>query len=172
MKRRIWFERAFEFPALIESFPDVVERLRGTPARLEERLGKLPVDILTMRSGESWSIQEHAGHLKDLEPLWFGRIEDLLAGVAQLRAADLTNTATWDACHNDREVDSILKEFRRRRADFVLKCEALEPADLRRSALHPRLELPMTVVDLGGFVVEHDDHHLAAISALLGGATD
>lgn|GEM_PF-5393098 len=33
-------------------------------------------------------------------------------------------------------------------------------------ALHPRLGVPMRLIDLALFTVEHDDHHLAVISAL------
>jgi hypothetical protein len=41
---------------------------------------------------------------------------------------------------------------------------------LQLTAHHPRLEQPMTVVDLCFFVAEHDDHHLAAITSLRGGS--
>ncbi len=40
------------------------------------------------------------------------------------------------------------------------------PDRLDRVALHPRLQQPVSVVDLGFFVAEHDDHHLATIAAL------
>ena len=36
MKEAHWFEREFDFNLPIEAFPAVVERLRGTPARLDE----------------------------------------------------------------------------------------------------------------------------------------
>ena len=49
----------------------------------------------------------------------------------------------------------------------VGRLEARSPQLLERTALHPRLEKPMTVVDLFFFVAEHDDHHLAQISELL-----
>jgi len=63
-------------------FPVVVERVRGTPPRLEDRLSPLPASILTRRSGSTWSTQENAGHHLDLEPLWLARVEDLLSRLA------------------------------------------------------------------------------------------
>jgi hypothetical protein len=36
--RRIWFERHFELGLPIEAFTDVLERVRGTQSRLEERV--------------------------------------------------------------------------------------------------------------------------------------
>src|SRR3972149_2854707 len=79
MRKQPWFERQFPTGLPAELFPVVVERLRGTPARLEERLQTLPPTALTRRSGSTWSIQENAGHLLDLEPLWRQPGGELLA---------------------------------------------------------------------------------------------
>jgi uncharacterized damage-inducible protein DinB len=164
--RRVWFDRRFAPGTPPEAFPDLVERLRGTPARLAERTSGVPLPALRARVGESWSIQEHAGHLADLEPLWLGRLDDLEARVETLRPADLKNRATWDADHNARALGDVLGEFRSLRERLVSRLESLGEADLRVAAAHPRLGQPMTVVDLCFFVAEHDDHHLAAITAL------
>jgi len=123
-------------------------------------------EVITRRPGEAWSIAEHAGHLADLEPLWLGRVDDLLAGEERLRPTDLQNRATWEANHNARPLAEILAEFRRRRASLIERLEGLSETELRASALHPRLEQPMTIVDLCFFVAEHDDHHLTTIRAL------
>ena len=54
-----WTERKFDFTLPEALFPVVVERLRGTPARLEDRVRGLSPDILTRRDGDAWSVQEH-----------------------------------------------------------------------------------------------------------------
>lgn len=165
-ERRVWFERAFAPGLHADAFPDLVERLRGTPDRLEERaLGADPASVAT-RSGDAWSIQEHAGHLLDLEALWVGRLTDLEQGAETLRPADLANTRTEDARHNEAALAEILGAFRSTRQSWVARLDAMEVDALRRTALHPRLEQPMSVVDLAFFVAEHDDHHLADITAL------
>ena len=168
MERRIWFERSFELGTSADAMPELLERLRGTPLRLEERVGSLAPERLALRPGGAWSIAEHAGHLADLEPLWFGRLQDLLAGATTLRPTDLKNTATWDAGHNTRPVQEILAEFRERRERLVLRLEELADDDLHTTSLHPRLRKPMSIPDLCFFVAEHDDHHLATISELRG----
>jgi len=165
--RRVWFERRFELGLPVEAFPDVVERVRGTPVRLEERVRGLEPPDLTMRIGERWSIQEHVGHLLDLEELWSGRLDELLAGDEQLRPADLENRKTYQANHNDRLIDELLSDFRAIRLEIVNRLEALSQNDMRRQSLHPRLRQPMTAVDLFFFVAEHDDHHLACITEIL-----
>ncbi len=167
MKQRTWFERAFVLGTPVEALPELVERLRGTPARVEERVGALPADVLTRRLGEAWSIQEHVGHLGDLESLWFGRVEDLMTGKRELRAADLENTATWQADHNAAASADVLAALRDRRRDLVQRVESLPDAQHHVTARHPRLAQPMTVADLCFFVAEHDDHHLATITNTL-----
>lgn len=65
----------------------MIERVRGTPARLEDRVQAIAQRILTRRDGERWSIQENAGHLLDLELLFSQRLDEYLAGAAVLHAA-------------------------------------------------------------------------------------
>jgi uncharacterized damage-inducible protein DinB len=165
--RRRWFDRRFELGLPRESFPDILERVRGTPARLEERVRGLSRETLVRRRGDTWSIQENVGHLWDLEALWVGRLEDFIGGAERLRAADLENRKTHDARHNEGTIERLLAGFRRDRMATVERLESLGPADLDRTALHPRLGQPMSVTDHFFFVAEHDDHHLAAIGELV-----
>jgi len=164
---RRWFDRRFELGLPPEAIPEIIERLRGTPARLEERLRDVPPRGLLERYEGKWSIQENAGHLLDLEPLWEGRLDDLLAGAPELRATDLQNRKTDEANHNSRAREDILTAFRKMRKRIVSRLEELDDSRLAAAALHPRLRQPMTAVDLFFFVAEHDDHHLARITRIL-----
>ena len=163
----LWFARTFSFALPVEFYPNVIERLRGTPARLEERLTGLSRDVLTRRDGERWSMQEHAGHLLDLEALELARLDDYDAGRAVLTPADLENRKTHEARHNERPLAEILSAFRAERMALVRRFEALGTEGAARTALHPRLNQPMRVLDLAFFTAEHDDHHLAHISELI-----
>lgn len=167
MARPLWFERKFDFNFPVELYPEIIERLRGTPARIEERVRDVPPALLTRRDGDKWSIQENIGHLLDLDELFAGRFEDYEHGLEKLRAADLLNQKTHQAQHNSRPVEKILREFRHGRLALVARLESQPPEYFRRTALHPRLNTPMRVTDLLYFVAEHDDHHLARISELL-----
>ena len=80
----IWYERKFEFSFPVELYPNVRARLRGTPARLEEALRGRSHKTLIRKAQDTWSAQEHAGHLLDLEPLWLARVGDYVAGSDQL----------------------------------------------------------------------------------------
>ncbi|HEX8071215.1 MAG TPA: DinB family protein [Pyrinomonadaceae bacterium] len=162
-----WFAREFAFALPLELYPNVVERLRGTPARLEERLRGLPREVLTRRDGERWAMQEHAGHLLDLEELEHARLGDYAAGRAVLTPADLQNRKTHEARHNERPLAELLAEFRAERLALVRRFEELGAERAGLSALHPRLQQPMRVIDLAFFTAEHDDHHLAHITELI-----
>jgi hypothetical protein len=162
-----WFDRKFEFTFPEEQYPNLCVRLRGTPARLEEIVQGAAHEILVRKPGEKWSAQEHAGHLQDLEPLWYSRVEDFVRGGEVLTMADLSNRKTNEANHNTRSVDEILSEFRKARAGLVGRIENIEPALISRTMLHPRLQKPMRLVDHLLFVAEHDDHHLAKIWELI-----
>ena len=168
MSTRIkWTDRRFDFNFPVELYPEMIERVRGTPARLEDRLRSLPAEILTRRDGDRWSIQENTGHLLDLEALVIQRIEEYVAGAASLHAADMSNRKTYEADHNAVAVASILRAFREQRTSVVARLEGLEPEMFARTALHPRLNVQMRLVDMILFQAEHDDYHLARIGELM-----
>jgi uncharacterized damage-inducible protein DinB len=168
MKRTEWFKR--KFPVIEDNglLPSIIERLCGTPARVEEIIGTLDTDLLTLKDDGKWSIKEEIGHLGDMEPLWSGRTDDLVHGETELRVADLTNQTTHNADHNSTKTIVLLQRFREQREAFVRKLSALTDEQLEKTALHPRLKTPMRIIDLAYFVAEHDDHHLARVRVVIG----
>ena len=167
MKKVKWFERSFDFSSEQNIFPSIIERLRGTPARLDEKFKSIPVNIFEVKVDNTWSIKENLGHLTDLEPLWQGRLEDIVKGEIELRPTDLANRKTDLANHNAKSPAELLNSFREMRARTLAVLEKLDEETIFRSALHPRLKTPMRTMDLFLFVAEHDDHHLARMTELI-----
>jgi uncharacterized damage-inducible protein DinB len=163
----LWFERKFEFSFPVELYPNVLARLRGTPARLEETLRGRSREILINKPKEKWSAQEHAGHLLNLEPLWLARVRDYVTGSEQLTVTDLQNRKTDEANYNAQPLEGILSGFRGARVKLLQGAEEVDAALFARAIPHPRLKTPMRLVDHLYFVAEHDDHHLARIWELL-----
>jgi uncharacterized damage-inducible protein DinB len=122
----IWFDRKFEFSFSLDLLPNLLARLRGTPARLEETLRGRAREILVAKTQGKWSAQEHAGHLLDLESLWLARLEDYVADRSQLTPADLTNRKTYDADHNARPLEQLLTEFRASRTTLLKRVDGLD----------------------------------------------
>ena len=167
MQQTEWFNR--KFPAIEDNglLPGIIERLRGTPARLDELTSVTSNADLEMKKNGKWSVKEEIGHLCDLEPLWDGRLDDLVNGLPELRVTDLTNQKTHDANHNNTDINTLLRQFRHLRQLFVSNLQRLADDDLLKISSHPRLKTPMRIIDLAYFVAEHDDHHLANISGLI-----
>jgi malonyl-CoA O-methyltransferase len=167
MSKWPWFERTFNFDFPTAKFPEILERLRGTPIRVAEWIAGLDADVLTRRDDHGWSIQENIGHLADLEALGLGRLDDFDRDAEVLRAADLSNRATNEANHNLAPVEFVLGEFRRGRGLLIERLEQLEPERYGQTSIHPRLNQPMRIVDFLLFTAEHDDYHLARIGQLV-----
>ncbi|MFL6590439.1 MAG: DinB family protein [Chthoniobacterales bacterium] len=161
-----WFDRKFQLGLSPKAAPELLDRLRSAPDRLAAAVEGLSPELLTKRRDDKWSIQENAGHLFDLESLWDERLDDYDRGATTLHPADLENRKTHQAAHNNRPISDILSDFRSARLAIVEKIVRMTPAEFSRTALHPRLQQPMTVVDLCYFVAEHDDHHLRTIENL------
>jgi uncharacterized damage-inducible protein DinB len=166
-RKSLWTERSFSFDLPLTMFPNLLERLRGTPARVEERVAGLTAAQLRTQVGGKWSIQEIVGHLGRVEGLWLGRLDDYAQGLARLRPADMSNRRTVEADFNAQETGAVLADFRAVRGEFVARLERLPDEGIGRSAHHPRLDRPMRLLDLMVFAAEHDDHHLAGITELL-----
>jgi uncharacterized damage-inducible protein DinB len=130
-------------------------------------LREKPAEALVWKPEGKWSVQEHAGHLLDLESLWLARVSDFAKGAVELTATDLANTKTHEANHNARKIGEILQEFRRARIATVERLEGFEAKAFGKTALHPRLKQPLRLVDHLYFVAEHDDHHLARMWEML-----
>ncbi|MEK6676237.1 MAG: DinB family protein [Planctomycetota bacterium] len=155
-------ERTFSFDFPVTKFPDLLERVRGTPARVEEMVRGVPSSNLTRRqNNQGWSIQENIGHLLDLGYLPMQRLDEILAGNPILVAADMSNRKTHEADHNQKKIETLLSTFRRDRAELVARFESLPQSDWGKSSHHPRLKKPMRVVDIAYFDSEHDDYHVA-----------
>ena len=162
-----WTDRKFEFNYPTELYPEIIERVRGASARLDEYLNSAPAEILTRRDDGHWSIQENAAHLYDLDALTLERIEQYVAGVPILHAADITNKKTSEANYNSVPAAEISRLFRERRAQVVSRLESFDAEMFARSAIHPRLNIPMRLVDFVFFEAEHDDYHFTRINELL-----
>ena len=162
-----WLEYRWVFDFPVGMFRVVLERLRGTPARLEELVRGVPAATLTRHEAGKWSAQQHAGHLWTLEELWQVRIGEYLQRATELSAADMGNRSTNEAGYNDRPIADIFARFRAARGETLAMLDPLTLNDAARVAHHPRLDRPLRLVDMCFFTAEHDDHHLAVIHGLL-----
>ena len=131
MQRTKWIERKFNFDFPEGWIYNILERLRGTPARIKEITHSLTEESVSLKPEGKWSIKEHIGHLSDLEELHEGRIEDFLMRKEILRAADMNNAKTLQANHNSKTIDQLLNDFIAARKKFVEHLERLNDETLQ-----------------------------------------
>lgn len=172
MKQINWFDRTFEFPKEQNIFPAIIDRLEGTLIRLDHKIASAMPESLIYKSDGKWSVQEHIGHLADLEPLWQGRLVDILKGLEIMREADLTNKKTEEANHNQRSIEEVFTDFKSLRLQTIQSLNQLSEEEVFKSSLHPRLMQPMRILDLFLFTAEHDDHHLVMIKQIVNANND
>jgi uncharacterized damage-inducible protein DinB len=161
-----WFERQFHFDFPLGLFPVIFSRLEGTLFRLYHILANADEEACSV-APSGWSVKQHVGHLYDLEDLWWQRYRDFLEGRTFLTTADLTNRKTDEAGHNEATLEELVNKFTIERQKLLESIYGLDKNELAVTAIHPRLQQPMRLIDSLYFVAEHDDHHIAIISTLL-----
>ena len=162
-----WVERKFNFDFPAGLYPCLLERLQGTPARVKEMVNGLSDDLLIRKPNNKWSIKEHIGHIIDLEELHEIRLQEFIEGKPNLSSADMTNKKTVEAHHNDKSIESLLTQLRVTRLHFVQELGQANEELVNSKAIHPRLKVPMRLVDMVYFACEHDDHHLAKMRGII-----
>lgn len=163
IKQTPWIERSFPVISDNGLLPCILERLSGTHSRIKDLILHCSESQITNKTYPAWSIKEEIGHLGDLEILWMTRVREFKQGVEVLSAADMSNQKTHSSNHNAADINILLESFCSQRSEMVDTLVKLSEMILEHIALHPRLKMPMRIIDLCYFVAEHDDHHLAHI---------
>ena len=127
-----WFERKFDYSTTQNILPSIIERLDGTSVLVRQKMERIDPSIITLQLNGKWSILEQIGHLGDLEPLWCGRLDDILNGENVMRAADLGNSLTNVANHNGRSWRDLLERFESLRRITILRLQNLKEEDTFR----------------------------------------
>jgi len=65
-----WSDRQFKFDHSVATFPLVLERLRGTPARAAELVKGVSEHALSIRVREKWSIKERTSAILGITKSW------------------------------------------------------------------------------------------------------
>lgn len=138
--------------------------LRATPQTLRCELGPLEPDILRWRPAPNkWCANEIIGHLIDSDRRAFaGRIQRMITEDRPILETWDVNVVAVSRRDVERDTFELIAELERLRGAYAKLVEQLTPAQLARSAIHPRAG-EFQVLD---FVLEwpyHDRNHLRQI---------
>lgn len=162
MEKLQWFERKFSFGLPLRMLPFYVERLSGTITRIENKVQGISDEVLSNRVENKWSIKENIGHLAEVDVVALKRIHEIVSGLTPMSPAVVEPKAYYEW-----PIQKVIAYFRENRMKNILQYASLNDDNLEKAALHPRLKLMMTPVDLAWFDAEHDDHHMVRINEIL-----
>src|SRR5436853_4283013 len=132
-----WIQRSFNFDFPVGLFPVIFSRLEGSIFRLHGILQAADDDQCSYNS-QGWSVKEHMGHLYDLEELWWKRLNDFRQNKVLLTAADMTNTRTKEADHNEKSLEYLLRQFTIERQKILETIYEFDHEILSLTSQHPR----------------------------------
>lgn len=162
-----WTQRTLPFGRPVEEVPVLLERIRGTHARIAEILRDHPLERLHLRVEGRWSVLEHAAHLITLQDRFEPRADDFEHLRERLCEIRLEGQDAELGRHRVRRIGDVLEEFRLKRMAFGRRIEGFNARVNEHVAIHPCKGRPMRVADMLLWIAEHDDHHLATMRALM-----
>ena len=168
----VWFEREFTFDKSNNEIIETLLLLSKTPSEIYKEVFRKEDELLEKKIDNKWSIKEHIGHLYDLEKLWINRIEDIKKGNEKMGVADLNNTLTNQSNHNNVKTENLVTLFTSWRNVLLDSISSSTMEELNKTSIHPRLNVPMRIIDLVSFIIEHDNHHLDKIKKIIKNETD
>jgi uncharacterized damage-inducible protein DinB len=163
MEKMPWFERSFQFGLPAGMLPFYLERLEGTVARLRAKTNDISEEALSNMLNGKWSVKQNIGHLAEVDEISGKRIHEMIEGVPTMSPAVFEPRSDY----SEQPIREILNLFSRNRKASIDRFRQLSKIELEKSAIHPRLKVKMTPIDLAWFDAEHDDHHLVRINEIL-----
>lgn len=163
MQKLQWFERKFTFGMPIGMLPFYLERLKGTAARIEEKVKNISDDVLSNKLEGKWSVKQNIGHLAEVDEIALKRIDEMIKGISPMSPAVFEPKQDY----NRQSLNEVLTYFRTNRLKNLERYKKLSEEELSKASLHPRLKVMMTPVDLALFDAEHDDHHLVRMNEIV-----
>ena len=153
---------------LVLTFPlAIVEALERAPSIVIPLVRSASPEVLKRRppSGK-WSIHEHACHLSGVHPLFFQRLDLMLASERPvLKSYDPGRDDPVDALIG-LDLDECLGLFQSDRARLVERLRALAPSDWRREAIHDEYNA-YSILIMFRHLALHDFFHAYRIEELL-----
>jgi uncharacterized damage-inducible protein DinB len=140
-----------------------LDALAAFPAQLKAHLAQQSEAALRFQPApEEWSVVEVLGHLIEIDAIWLGRIRQALStDNPTLVPAD--NNVVRQRDYQNKQLGFLHITFAERREELLEMLRILRPAQLERTAQHPRYG-QMTIAQMVAGIANHDQIHLEQIN--------
>jgi len=145
----------------------LIAALERAPALVIPLVRQADPAILKRRPAPGeWSIHENACHLAEVHPLFFHRLDLMLAETdPEIRSYDPGRDDPDDALLK-LDLEDSLRRFEHDRGRIVARLRALRPEDWRRTARHDEYN-SYSIFTMFRHLALHDFHHAYRIEELL-----
>lgn len=142
----------------------ILSTLKEIPAQVEELIGEVDEIVLSKRpSQEEWCVKEIVGHIIEVERLFLKRVQTIINGQG---IPELTSAAPPWKLHEDKQYENwkgseLISQLNETRQATLAFMSNLEDEDWTRQGSNQGS--PVSLLDLGTWLVNHDVGHVAQI---------
>jgi len=145
---------------------EIIERVRGLPARIAVEIDGLSEAELSWRAAEGgWSIREVCGHLRDVGEWWVHRLHMMVTQTDPVLPSFDQEASVRGGRYQEAEVAAVLGEMTRLRLEVVGILSGLAPDGWERTGRH-ETRGRITIRQAMEFVIQHDEGHLDQVREL------
>lgn len=150
----------------MDVFAAHIETLRAFPAQLQRIVTSLNDDQLHFKPANEWSVIENIGHLIDIDELYVGRVDRILAEERPEFPRFEPDPIVATKGYQQMNGHALLEQFIATRQATIDGLSTIEPDELHRAGVHA-VYGEMTLHRLVEQLVNHDQKHLVQIHETL-----
>lgn len=146
----------------MDAFVAHIEQLRAFPAQLQAVVASLNDMQLRFKPVNEWSIIENIGHLIDIDELYVGRVDRILAEERPAFPRFEPDPIVAAKGYQQMDGQALLQQFMVTRQATIDGLSTIEPDELGRAGIHA-VYGEMTLQRLVEQLANHDQKHLVQI---------
>jgi hypothetical protein len=150
----------------MQDFHDNIQRLVAFPQQLMQVVEALTEAQLRFKPANEWSVIENIGHLIDIDELYVGRVDRILAEERPAFPRFEPDPIVAAKGYQQMNSHDVLQQFITTRQATIDGLSTIEPDELGRAGIHA-VYGEMTLQRLVEQLANHDQKHLVQIHETL-----
>ncbi|MFZ9858280.1 MAG: DinB family protein [Roseiflexaceae bacterium] len=146
----------------MDTFAAHIAKLRAFPSHLQTVMASLSEAQLRFKPANEWSVIENIGHLIDIDELYVGRVDRILAEERPEFPRFEPDPIVATKGYQQMNGHDVLQQFIATRQATIDGLSTIEPDELNRAGMHA-VYGEMTLLRLVEQLANHDQKHLVQI---------